>query len=143
MASKSSSSEASRQRNCIAIGDVEGVIHESIIAGRDVNLIIRIVQQTGGQFPQPCNLPVQLAALQQALPHLNYPAEKAVTQATIERLERAKTAARKTVEVGGQNGQPDRRKTRAAGGKVRRGRVVDRRYYRHAAGHRCLSGLRS
>jgi hypothetical protein len=89
MDTESSSSAADKKPSPVTIGDVEGGIHESIIAGRDVNFVTQIVQQTGGQVPQARNLPAQLAALQAALPHLTHPAEKTATQASIEKLEQA------------------------------------------------------
>jgi formylglycine-generating enzyme required for sulfatase activity len=90
---KQSSSEADRSSNRVSIGDVHGGMHGTKIAGRDiVDVVIQIVGQTGGQIPQARNLPAQLAALKQALPHLTHPAEKAATQAAIEKLEEAITA---------------------------------------------------
>ncbi len=89
MTTESQYPEADKPSGGVTIGDVEGSIHESIIAGRDVNFIIQIIRQTGGQIPQACNLPAQLAALQEALPRLTHPVEKAATQVAIEKLEQA------------------------------------------------------
>jgi formylglycine-generating enzyme required for sulfatase activity len=87
MSNKPRSSDTDKQTSGVTIGDVEGGIHESVFVGRD--FVIQIVQQTGGQTPQVRNLPAQLAALHEALPHLTHPAEKAATQAAIERLDQA------------------------------------------------------
>ena len=73
----------------VTIGNIEGGIHGSIIAGHDVQFVLQIGQQTGVPIPQTRNLPAQLAALQQALLHLTHPAEKAATQAIIEKLQQA------------------------------------------------------
>ncbi len=83
-------SDTGKQTSGVTISDIKGGIHGSKIAGRDIiDVVIQIVQQTGGQIPQARNLPAQLVALQEALPHLTHPAEKAATQAAIEKLEQA------------------------------------------------------
>ncbi len=81
------SDEANKYMSKVTIGDVEGGIHGSVFAGRD--FIIQIVEQLGGQIPQARNLPAQLAALQEALPHLTHPVEKVAAQAVIEKLKEA------------------------------------------------------
>jgi formylglycine-generating enzyme required for sulfatase activity len=87
VANKLRSNNTDRHSSSVTIGNIEGGIHASVIVGRD--LIIQIGERTGVQVPQARNLPAQLAALQQALPHLTHSAEKAATQAAIQRLEQA------------------------------------------------------
>ncbi len=90
MGNKFRPDNADKRTSGVTIGNVEGGIHGSKIAGRDIiDVVIQIVEQTGGQVPQARNLPAQLTALQQARPHLTHPAEKAATQAAIEKLEQA------------------------------------------------------
>jgi hypothetical protein len=82
--------DTEEQVSRVTIGDVEGGIVGSVIAGHD--LVVQIVQQTGGQVPQARNLSAQLAALRQALPYLTHPPEKAAAQSAIEKVEQANTA---------------------------------------------------
>jgi len=54
-------------------------------------LVVQVIRQTGGQFPQARHLSAQSDALRQALPYLD-PAEKATTQAALKKLEEATAA---------------------------------------------------
>ena len=76
----------------VEIGDVEGGIHRSKIAGRDIIEIgefkidiVPIESALGQRLPER-NLPALRATLEQALPHLAG-AQQAATQAAIEKLE--------------------------------------------------------
>lgn len=70
----------------LTFGDIEGGIHDSKFAGRDiVEVVIQMAQQAGGQMPPPRNLPAQLAALQHALPQLDS-AARASTQTALDHL---------------------------------------------------------
>ncbi len=82
-------SAKSDAHNSLTTGDIQGGIHGSILAGRDVKLIVQVIQQAGGTLPQPRNQPALLQALQQAQPHLTQPLEKAAVAATIAELEQS------------------------------------------------------
>ncbi|NJN99604.1 MAG: hypothetical protein HC875_38630 [Anaerolineales bacterium] len=73
----------------LTFGNITGGIHNSKFAGRDiVEVVIQLVQQTGGQMPPACNLPAQAAALRQALPLLD-PAARASIQTALDYLAQA------------------------------------------------------
>jgi formylglycine-generating enzyme required for sulfatase activity len=83
--------DTNRQTSGVTIGDVKDGIQDSKIAGRDiieigeVKLNLTPIRAALGQPLPARNLSALLDTLQQAAPHL-YPAQKAATQAAIEKL---------------------------------------------------------
>ncbi|MDX1521630.1 MAG: SUMF1/EgtB/PvdO family nonheme iron enzyme, partial [Anaerolineae bacterium] len=76
------------EQSRVNIGDVDGGIESSIIAGGDVKLVFRLAEQINQPVPQRRNLPAMLKTLEAALPEADG-VEKATVRQAIERFKTA------------------------------------------------------